>query len=180
MEKKHRDVLKEYRMEIVRDLDVDKATSFLYSKSILSENDRDKIKAIKTLESKSEELLDMLPSRGPDAFGFFVEFLDKNQSFWVMDSEYSSLGLANTDSIVAYCVTKAADYFQIVVIKGTKQPVDNVDAPARDLDDEKSPKETDEELKHENSQNTFGKTTSSSTQEDGKCSKLIPKPNEGN
>ena len=81
MEDKHREVLRANRMEIARDLDVDKATSFLYSKSILSENDRDEIKAIKTLQSKSERLLDMLPRQKPEAFGVFVKFLNENQPF---------------------------------------------------------------------------------------------------
>ena len=81
MEDKHREVLRANRMEIVRDLDVDNATSFLYSKSILTESDRDEIKAIKTLQSKSERLLDILPRRGPEAFGVFVKFLDEKQLF---------------------------------------------------------------------------------------------------
>ena len=68
-------------MELVRDLDVETAVSYLYSKSILSENDRDEILAVKTPQGKSERLLDVLPKRGPEAFDVFVTFLNENQPF---------------------------------------------------------------------------------------------------
>ena len=81
MEDKHRILLKENRRDLARDLDVDTAVSYLYSRSILSENDRDEILALKIQLAKSEKLLDVLPKRGPEAFDAFVQFLDENQSF---------------------------------------------------------------------------------------------------
>ena len=68
-------------MELVRDLDVDTAVSYLYSKSIFTENDRDDILTLKTQQAKGERLLDLLPKRGPEAFGVFSKFLDDNQPF---------------------------------------------------------------------------------------------------
>ncbi|XP_046858886.1 caspase-7-like [Xenia sp. Carnegie-2017] len=144
MEDKHREVLRANRMKIVRDLDVDNATSFLYSKSILSENDRDEIKANKTFQSKSDKLLDILPRRGPEAFGVFVKFLDENQPFL---SKYLKPDTG---------------------LQGTKQPVDNMDGPYFNLASETFPKETEEEIKYESCSNTSGINNSSCTQEDGK------------
>ncbi|XP_046860478.1 caspase-3-like isoform X2 [Xenia sp. Carnegie-2017] len=146
MEDKHREVLKANRMEIVRDLDVDNATSFLYSKSILSENDRDEIKAIKTLQSKSEKLLDTLPRRGPEAFGVFVKFLDETQPFL---SKYLKLDTG---------------------LQGSKQLVDIRDGPSHSLDDKKLPQETDEELKPKTFDDTSVKPGNGSAHQDGKGS----------
>ena len=81
MDDTHRSLLRKKRMDLTRDLDVDSAVSFLYSRSILSENDRDEILALKTQLAKSEKLLDVLPKRGPEAFDNFVQFLDENQPF---------------------------------------------------------------------------------------------------
>ena len=95
MDDSDRKLLKVNRMDLVRDLDVDTATSFLYSKTILSENHRDEILALKTPLAKSEKLLDVLPKRGPEAFGVFVQFLDENQPFLskLLTPKMSSQGL---------------------------------------------------------------------------------------
>ena len=102
MEPVHRDILRKNRMDITRDLNVDQATSYLYSASILSENDRDEILALKTQQAKSEKLLDVLPKRGPKAFGKFLEFMNENQSFLskFLKSDTSSQGMIVFDAKV--------------------------------------------------------------------------------
>ena len=80
MEKNHRDALRRNRVNICRDLDGKIATSYLYSKEILTETDKDEIEqAASTPTQKNEMLLDILAKRGPKAFPAFMEFLKDNQ-----------------------------------------------------------------------------------------------------
>lgn len=78
MEEAHRKLLQKNRVTLARDLDVKTATSYLYSQSILSENDKDTIESQTTPLGKNESLLDILPKRGPEAFGVFLKCLEVN------------------------------------------------------------------------------------------------------
>lgn len=75
MDKKHRDLLRKNRISLVQDLEATQLLSYLYQEDILSENDRDSIKAEKTRGAKSEKLLDILPRRGKRAFDVFCQAL---------------------------------------------------------------------------------------------------------
>ena len=80
MEKSDRDSLRKNRLDLCRDLDAKQVTQFLYSKDILSEKDKQEIDAKNTQRERSEELLDILPRRGPNAFKAFLEFIAENQN----------------------------------------------------------------------------------------------------
>ncbi|CAH3038790.1 unnamed protein product [Porites lobata] len=75
MDKKHRDLLRKNRISLVQDLEATQLLSYLYQEDILSENDRDSIKAEKTRGAKAEKLLDILPRRGKKAFDVFCQAL---------------------------------------------------------------------------------------------------------
>lgn len=75
MDKKHRDLLRKNRISLVQDLEASQLLSYLYQEDILSENDRDSIKAEKTRGAKAEKLLDILPRRGKKAFDVFCQAL---------------------------------------------------------------------------------------------------------
>lgn len=75
MDKKHRDLLRKNRISLVQDLEATQLLSYLYQEDILSENDRDSIKAEKTRGAKAEKLLDILPRRGKRAFDVFCQAL---------------------------------------------------------------------------------------------------------
>ena len=75
MDKKHRDLLRKNRISLVQDLEATQLLSYLYQEDILSENDRDSIKAEKTRGAKAEKLLDILPRRGKRAFDVFCHAL---------------------------------------------------------------------------------------------------------
>ena len=75
MDKKHRDLLRKNRISLVQDLEATQLLSYLYQEDILSENDRDSIKAETTRGAKAEKLLDILPRRGKKAFDVFCQAL---------------------------------------------------------------------------------------------------------
>lgn len=77
MDDKHRDILRRNRSALSKDLEPKKIVHHLAD--VLDVQDEENIRAIKTRKEASYELLDMLPRRGPKAFGVFKEALRKKQ-----------------------------------------------------------------------------------------------------
>ena len=81
MEEKHRASLDACLILLRRDLEPKKILPHLVSKKILDRIDAQKIKGKDTREESCEELLEMLPRKGPNAFQEFVKALKKVQLF---------------------------------------------------------------------------------------------------
>lgn len=77
MDDTHRDILRRNRSPLSRDLEPTKILSRLVD--VLDEQDEEKIMAKETRTEASYALLDMLPKRGPKAFGVFKEALRDKQ-----------------------------------------------------------------------------------------------------
>lgn len=77
MDDKHRNILRRNRSALSKDLEPTKILHHLVD--VLDVQDEENIKAKKTRKEASHELLDMLPRRGPKAFGVFKEALRKKQ-----------------------------------------------------------------------------------------------------
>lgn len=78
MLEKHIHLLIKHRVEIVDDLLVDDVLPFLRSKFVLDNEDVDLIRAEQTSRRKAEKLIDILPSKGFEAFTvFFDSLVDK-------------------------------------------------------------------------------------------------------
>lgn len=75
MEEKHRKLLRSKRMDLARDLDGELVASHLFSQGIFSEEEKDLVQSIATLQQKNEKLLDILPKKGPTAFDAFCDIL---------------------------------------------------------------------------------------------------------
>ena len=75
MEKKHRNFLRHYRQNIVKDLEPNHILSDLGS--VLTAKDDAEIKAQSTRQGRCEQLLEIIPRKGPNAFKVFVEALKK-------------------------------------------------------------------------------------------------------
>nr|XP_014350897.1 PREDICTED: death domain-containing protein CRADD [Latimeria chalumnae] len=76
MEAKHKGILRKYRVELCSQLLVDGLlVQYLYQEGILSESQLEEINAQNTRGKKVMKLLDILPTRGPRAFGKFLESL---------------------------------------------------------------------------------------------------------
>lgn len=79
MDKKHRQLLRENRVTLVKDLEPKQLLSYLYQEEIFSEEDGEIVKAEATRTSQAERLLEMLPRRGPKAFDVFCDALGRIQ-----------------------------------------------------------------------------------------------------
>ena len=75
MEKKHRNFLRHYRQNIVKDVEPNHILSDLGS--VLTAKDDAEIKAQSSRQGRCEQLLKILPRKGPNAFKVFVEALKK-------------------------------------------------------------------------------------------------------
>ena len=82
MLEEHRNILKRHRVDLVRDLEPSKVLNDLYE--CLDEDDREAVKAHSTRVARAEELVDMIPRRGPEAFQCFVAALYKRQRHLAM------------------------------------------------------------------------------------------------
>ena len=75
MLEKHIHLLIKYRVELVDDLLVDDVLPYLRSKLVLDGDDIDLIRAEQTPRRKAEKLLDILPTKGFEAFNNFFDSL---------------------------------------------------------------------------------------------------------
>jgi hypothetical protein len=75
MLEQHRHLLIKFRDEIATDLLVDDVLVYLESKHILDLDDKELIRIQLTSKRKSEKLLDILPTKGFEAFDVFYKVL---------------------------------------------------------------------------------------------------------
>ncbi|XP_032220712.2 apoptotic protease-activating factor 1 isoform X2 [Nematostella vectensis] len=75
MLEKHRHLLIKFRQDISRDLLVDDVLPYLQSKLVLDSYDKECIYVEKTSKKKAQRLLDILPTKGFDAFEHFFTIL---------------------------------------------------------------------------------------------------------
>ena len=82
MLEEHRKILQRHRADLIKDLDPSKLLNDL--SECLDEEDRETVKAHSTRGDRAEELIDMIPRRGPTAFQCFVAALYKRQRHLAM------------------------------------------------------------------------------------------------
>ena len=73
MEDRHRTILRGHRPNIVSDLEPNNILPDL--RSVLTVKDEEEIKAQSTRQRRCEQLLEIIPRKGPNAFKVFVEAL---------------------------------------------------------------------------------------------------------
>lgn len=98
MLEQHRFLLIKYREEIATDLLVDDVLVYLESKYILDSDDKEIIRVQITSKRKAEKLLDILPTKGFEAFGVFYAILGEKYPHLadmlksgVTDSDYGNV-----------------------------------------------------------------------------------------
>ncbi|EDO33300.1 predicted protein [Nematostella vectensis] len=74
------EVLQELRDDLVKNLYPDKFFAYLRAKRVLDKDDCEDIGAERTRRKQAEKFLDILESKGPDAFMEFCEFLRQNKT----------------------------------------------------------------------------------------------------
>lgn len=77
MDQIHRDILREKRVELSKDLEPVRLLK--YMTKVLKPEDEDQIRAQSTREERVDMLLEILPRRGEKAFCCFLEALRKEQ-----------------------------------------------------------------------------------------------------
>ena len=75
MNKAHKKLLLRHRLALVEDLDTEDVCGLLFQNRVITENDSELIAAEKTRRQRNEALLDLLPRKGPKAYGRFLEVL---------------------------------------------------------------------------------------------------------
>ncbi|XP_008399935.1 death domain-containing protein CRADD [Poecilia reticulata] len=84
MEPEHRAVLRKFRVQLSDQLLVsDTIVPFLYQEGVLTEAQVEQVEGQLTNRQKNLKLLDLLPNRGPRAFGAFLEAL--RDFSWIRD-----------------------------------------------------------------------------------------------
>ncbi|PWA18303.1 hypothetical protein CCH79_00020181 [Gambusia affinis] len=84
MEPEHRAVLRKFRVQLSDQLLVsDTIIPFLYQEGVLTEAQVEQVESQLTNRQKNLKLLDLLPNRGPRAFGAFLEAL--RDFSWIRD-----------------------------------------------------------------------------------------------
>ncbi|XP_014329445.1 death domain-containing protein CRADD-like [Xiphophorus maculatus] len=84
MEPEHRAVLRRFRVQLCDQLLVsDTIVPFLYQEGVLTEAQVEQVEGQLTNRQKNLKLLDLLPNRGPRAFGAFLEAL--RDFSWIRD-----------------------------------------------------------------------------------------------
>ena len=79
MNDKHRDILRRHWSSLRRDLEPTRLLPYLVN--ILDVTDEQEVKVKATREDKIDQLLEILPRRGPKAFDEFVKALQEVQPF---------------------------------------------------------------------------------------------------
>ncbi|PVD37109.1 hypothetical protein C0Q70_04103 [Pomacea canaliculata] len=105
MEKVHRDLLVTHRTELVENIDVTNGLfSELVQRKVLNQRMVRNIKNNKDIDTQIEELLDILPRRGPDAFHLFCESLIASDQQHIVDSILKvNLAEAPTEKTASSC-----------------------------------------------------------------------------
>lgn len=82
MSDEHRKIIQRHRADLIKDLEPLKVLNDL--SECLDEDDREAVKGHRTRGDRAEELVDMIPRRGPKAFQCFVAALYKRQRHLAM------------------------------------------------------------------------------------------------
>jgi len=77
--------LKTNRVDLVTDLDVHQVLDRLIASRIIVSEDQQLICSKPTSQDRARLLLDILPTRGPDAFHVFVQALREARYDWLAD-----------------------------------------------------------------------------------------------
>ena len=85
MQRADADRLRANRVHIVADLDVHRVLDRLIASFLITSEDRELICSKPTAQERARLLLDILPTRGPDAFGIFVQALNEAEYEWLAD-----------------------------------------------------------------------------------------------
>lgn len=75
MQEEDRKALRSNREALLKDLEAKRVASLLYSREIFTEEDKDSVNAKSTPAEQREEVLDILPRKGPRAFSVFCNVL---------------------------------------------------------------------------------------------------------
>ena len=77
MQEEDRKALRSNREALLKDLEPKRVASLLYSREIFSEDDKDSVNAKSTPSEQREEVLNILPRKGPKAFSVFCNVLSE-------------------------------------------------------------------------------------------------------
>ncbi|KAG7454364.1 hypothetical protein MATL_G00258890 [Megalops atlanticus] len=85
MDPKHKEFLRKHRLDLSNQILTDETiVQYLYQEGILTESQVEEIQAQTTNKKKTFKLLDILPTRGPHAFGAFLKSLEE-EFIWVKE-----------------------------------------------------------------------------------------------
>jgi len=87
MDRRHRNNLRRCRQKIVEDLDVRDIVDKLIEAGVIDEECHEKIEAEVTVKARARRLLDTLPTRGPRAYGVFLEGLRESYGWLAEELE---------------------------------------------------------------------------------------------
>lgn len=77
MEPQHKDILRKHRLDLCANISTDDAiVQYLFQEGILTMNHVENIQAQTSSKRRTLMLLDILPTRGPNAFSKFLEALE--------------------------------------------------------------------------------------------------------
>lgn len=94
MEPQHKDILRKHRLDLCANISTDDTiVQYLFQEDILTMNHVEDIQAQTSSKRRTLMLLDILPTRGPNAFAKFLEALEAEYP-WVQKK--LSEGLNNT------------------------------------------------------------------------------------
>nr|XP_046183966.1 death domain-containing protein CRADD isoform X2 [Oncorhynchus gorbuscha] len=127
MDPRHKEILRKHRLDLSDQILIeDTIVQFLYQENILTESQVDEIQSQISNKKKTLRLLDILPTRGPRAFGTFLNSLEEEFT-WVRDKLLQDLEQPNVpvQSPTGFCIpnTGKPRTFQNRVTQ-TRLPVD--------------------------------------------------------
>ncbi|KAJ8245599.1 hypothetical protein GJAV_G00272470 [Gymnothorax javanicus] len=83
MDPRHKEILRRHRLDLSKQILIDDTVvHYLYQENILTESHLEEILAQATSKNRTLKLLDILPTRGPHAFGAFLRSLEE-EFLWV-------------------------------------------------------------------------------------------------
>lgn len=95
MDPRHKEILRKHRLDLSDQILIeDTIVQFLYQENILTESQVDEVQSQISNKKKTLRLLDILPTRGPRAFGTFLNSLEEEFT-WVRDKLLQDLEQPN-------------------------------------------------------------------------------------
>ncbi|KAJ8373566.1 hypothetical protein SKAU_G00041460 [Synaphobranchus kaupii] len=93
MDPRHKELLRKHRLDLSNEILIDDTVvHYLYQENILTESQVEEIQAQATNKKRTLKLLDILPTRGPHAFGAFLKSLEV-EFLWVAERLQQDLAL---------------------------------------------------------------------------------------